>query len=594
MAGDIPTNTMERRPREAKGNMALLVLVDSSKAYADSSIVDEAICVALEHFGMPYRIFDLAHGTLTKEVIASSCGVVIAQEHLGESLSLAETQAIVDALTEGIGVVNFDGDLRLYKPPLLAIFGFAIDRLPFASDLLRICDNSHYITWTQESGALKRLKQPAIMYKVTNFRRDVTVLAEGLLGKDQLIFIRHLVPGSAYEPGHLPVVFATTYGQGRAVQFAVTPRIWLSGFFGHAFGLDDIFWKSIVWVARKPFVMQAMPPFVTMRIDDASGRHDFRYIDVINKHGYIPHVSLFLDDVSDEVVPFLRGKCEAGEAEFDTHALSYYKLLYFDFGVGEYSVEELRKLFEREDERYRRWGFRPSKTVHAHWGEVGVRSLPFLKARGRTFLGAPYLLGQLKCGRLKKGWRPYSLNSFFYDYVPEDQDFYTIGAYMPREEINPDFLAGCTTWLNEKPFNDLEEAARRGAQQLKLGLDSLFFGELLTHEQKFTVLSLEEIDRILTLIANMTNRHDKIFKSHDHIAEYMKSRDESRIVRADYDPKTKEVNCVLSGKATLPLQIYVFRNEGEGVEYRFEEVPVFEGTTTKTFPSPGPHIGWTI
>ena len=40
---------------------------------------------------------------------------------------------------------------------------------------------------------------------------------------------------------------------------------------GPLYGLDDLFWRSMVWAARKPFVMQGMPPFVTMRMDDASG-----------------------------------------------------------------------------------------------------------------------------------------------------------------------------------------------------------------------------------------------------------------------------------------------------------------------------------
>ena len=47
----------ERRVRHtARGNGALLVVVDSKGPYWERSIVDEAVLVALEHFGTPYRL----------------------------------------------------------------------------------------------------------------------------------------------------------------------------------------------------------------------------------------------------------------------------------------------------------------------------------------------------------------------------------------------------------------------------------------------------------------------------------------------------------------------------------------------------------
>ena len=59
----------------------------------------------------------------------------------------------------------------------------------------------------------------------------------------------------------------TTYGSGHAVQWGSYD--WMShDVLGPLFGLDDLVWRSIVWAARKPFVMQGLPPFVTMRMDD--------------------------------------------------------------------------------------------------------------------------------------------------------------------------------------------------------------------------------------------------------------------------------------------------------------------------------------
>ena len=53
--------------------------------------------------------------------------------------------------------------------------------------------------------------------------------------------------------------------------WGVSPKVWLPETLGHAWGLDDFFWRGLAWVARKPFVMKAMPPFATMRFDDSGG-----------------------------------------------------------------------------------------------------------------------------------------------------------------------------------------------------------------------------------------------------------------------------------------------------------------------------------
>lgn len=49
--------------------MALLVLVDSRGSYTDTSIVDQTVLVALQHFGFPFRLHDLAAGPLTHDLL---------------------------------------------------------------------------------------------------------------------------------------------------------------------------------------------------------------------------------------------------------------------------------------------------------------------------------------------------------------------------------------------------------------------------------------------------------------------------------------------------------------------------------------------
>ena len=569
---------VERARHLTEGNMALLVLVDSSGPYHNRNIVDETILVALEHFGMPYRLLDLAQQRPSAELLAGCAGLVIAQAGLGDSLAEEESQLIADAVAEGMGLVNFDGDLWRYRGPLLEVFGFrGVERLPYASNLILVPSNEHYITWLQEPRAFHESRRMVTAVMVKEWRDDVEVLAEAVLGKEQLIYIRHLVPGNAYVPKHYPIIFAARWGEGRAVQWLMNPRLWRAGALGHLGGLDDLFWRGIVWAVRKPFVANMIPPFVTMSFDDCSGRHDFRYLDISAGYGYTPLVSIFLDNIREKDRPILRGKAEAGEILINTHGWDYYKLHYYDFGVEDYSEEQVRRLFQQEDEFYRWLGVNPCHTAVCHYGDMGVRSLPYLKQRRRTFIRTPTHVGVRRADQCLTdaggGYWPYDSTARFYDYLPDDNDFYIFGCFNVRHLA--DFLTGATLSLRESPFNDIEKAAERAASQLRNGLGDGFFADVLTHEQKLGVLTLQEWDRILARTAEKTSRFEKIFSQHDDIAAYLKSKDGTWLARIE--GLNGGVRCALSGRAERPLRLSLFVDVDGGAERRYVDVLAFEG-----------------
>jgi hypothetical protein len=578
MAIELAKGKVHRLRHNSEGNMALLVLVDSGGPYHSRSIVDETILVALEHFGMPYRLLDLARQRPTASLLATSACVVIAQDGLGDSLTDGETKLIADAVAAGMGLVNFDADLRRYSGPMLEVFGFeGVERLPYASNLILVPANDHFITWLQEPRSFHESRRMVSATMVKHWRDDIRVLAEAILGKEQLIYIRHLVPGNAYEPKHYPILLAGSWGKGRAVQWLMNPRLWRSSALGHAEGLDDLFWRGIVWAARKPFVANMVPPFVTMSFDDCSGRHDFHYLDICVQHGYKPLVSLYLDDVRDRHRVTLRGMAEAGDIVVDTHGWGYYNLHYYDFGVADYSPAETERLFLKEDQFYRWLGVQPCRTVRSHWGEHGVRSLPHLKARRRTFISVPIHIGEHKADQFRtdagEGYWPYDTVKCFYDYLPDDNDFYIFGSFNQRELA--DFLTGATLSLRESPFNDLEKAADHAAGQVRRGLGSGFFGEVLTHEQKLAVLTLQEWDRILGRAAEKITRFEKIPSTHDSIAQYLRSKDESWIALCD--GREAAVRISMQGQAETPLQLSLFTDADDAVGRSYIQVPAFEG-----------------
>jgi hypothetical protein len=571
-----PRQMVQRPRRESCGNAALLVLVDSRGSYTDTHIVEETVLCALEHYKLPYRLHDLADGAIGAESLEDCAAVVIAQSRMGHTLSRAETELITAAVERaGIGLVNFDGELSGYKAPLLEMFGLEVDRIPMASDLLRIGTAGHFVTATQKPGSLVKLNRPVTFAQVKRVGKDVVELAQTAMGKDQLIVSRHNVPGTAYEPDQFPAILATRAGTGRAVQFTCSPRIWHSEFLGHGMGLDAFFWRSIAWAARKPFAALMMPPCVSIRVDDGVGRHDFRYTDVMNRHGHHPLVSCLLDKVPEDLAPFMRAKRETDDVDWDAHAFDYYDLIPFDFGIGERSQADLEDRFRRVDAWYDRLGFGAPRTAYHHWGEIGIRSLPFLKARGRTYVYATYHLGQLKWERLFPNWWPYGLNSLFYDYMPDDPDIYNIGAMLPRHLVQPDVLTGCTTWAGDNATNDMDKAANRAAEAIRLASDSGFFGEMTTHEQKFGVLSLEEIDDWLTRVDRVSAVHNVRKVGHEFAADYTKARDESWIQTSQTHEGRLELT--LDGKADVPLDLALFTDEGEGTVLDWRPTSRFRG-----------------
>ena len=194
--------------------------------------------------------------------------------------------------------------------------------------------------------------------------------------------------------GGNPLVISGTYGQGRIVQW--TTYRWLDpnvlGFFN---GLDDIVWRSLVWVARKPFVFQGNIPQVSMRIDDCAGLDmDFAYIDTINKHGIIPHIAFMMDDTPSSAADKLGEYTRTGKAEAFIHARKragftgffFWDFDFNDFNRGKpYSDDVLRRNFEELEAFHRQHNIQYARTVTSHYVPSATNTLPYLRAMGVAF-----------------------------------------------------------------------------------------------------------------------------------------------------------------------------------------------------------------
>ena len=572
----------------SKGNMSVVCLVDSSKK-EEYDQLHEILWSALDFFGVPYETLDLAKANASLKTLQDHSAIVIGQEHLGASLSESITEAIVEAVKSGTGLVCFDGDLHSYKDPLKDALGLWTSKVGTHMPHLdtwgvRIWDNKHFITGAKELEFV-RFNKAVNVCNVVNIEKDYRLLV------------------TVANSSGLPAVVAETCGKGRVVLFAVSPKIWLNEYFGHGGGLDDVFWKSIVWAAKKPFVMLAMPPFVTIRIDDCSGAPNrFGWVWTLNRHGFVPHVSLFTENIGEEEAQAIKELYDAGAAEFSFHAFTWTKQIFWepksprDHDTGrEYSEEEMTGFFRRMDELSRKWSIEWSKVLTAHFGEVGKNVVPFIKERGIVYLGIPYTFGipygaaplNLPESQLKKV-KPFKGQGGIIDRHPEYPELFVV--YPSYEDVPKtvqqmlmdngvtapngqkyDFL-----WETGRDKVDTELGAWFAAFGVKLALDSLFPAVLVTHEQNISVLNDEEWDSLLAKVDQLTSKHAKAFRSWTYIAEYAKNLQNLRIKHVAVDPENNELECRLTGQTEMPLFLHVFRGDSEHVDQSFMVVPPCE------------------
>jgi hypothetical protein len=194
-------------------------------------------------------------------------------------------------------------------------------------------------------------------------------------------------------------------------------------------------------------------------------------------------------------------------------------------------------------------------------------------------LSTPITIGEHRADQFPTdGYWPYNSLQCFYEPLPDDHAFYTFGAFGVRHLI--DFLTGTTTWLREAPVNDIEKAADRAVEQIRLGLDNGFHAELLTHEQKLGVVALDEWERILARAREKLRRYETIASNHDAIGAYLRSRDESRLAAVQgagsaAAPPAGGTHVVMVGRATCPLRLSVYTDADNGIARHYQEVPAF-------------------
>jgi hypothetical protein len=259
----------------------------------------------------------------------------------------------------------------------------------------------------------------------------------------------------------------------------------------------------------------------------------------------------------------------------------------------------LAECFRRADLFWAETGIRPSRVVNTHYDNPGANSLPFLKARGQDLQMFAALFGERYESHYKAPWSraPYGSIGMIFDYMPVPEgvpgvnarDFFNAEAHYYYahqlaktghiDDSNIDFTElGATMKGCRRDDNDLAAAAENIVRQVRMGLDAMFFGCMMAHEQGLGVLTVAEMDEILTIADRSLSRYDRLTASYEHIAEYAKCHVDTRLASAHEG--SAGISCRLAGASTLPLKLYVWQDEGDGCAYTFREAPAFGGSAS--------------
>jgi hypothetical protein len=390
--------------------------------------------------------------------------------------------------------------------------------------------------------------------------------------------------------GSQPFLAVAEHGAGHAVQWGSYD--WMShAVKGPVYGLDDLVWRSIVWAARKPFVMQGLPNFVTMRVDDESG--PFGWIEIANEFGIKPWAGLFYYNVDSAEAAQLSTLVNAGQATASVHAKSG-AFFYYDHSneyllEGNFPDEIVAANFAHATAWHNDNNIPISKFVLPHYYEFGTNVFQGLSDWGVEFVGtmmnpgngygAPWIMNgpyRLYETGGSSGGRPVYYADFM-DIPDFDEQFFNCVT-----EIRDD--AGYE-WY---PSSDVAGSIGRGTRQTIRALDSMALATLFTHGYFLPGIPTDSWRAILQGITDNLAEYDPIYVTMDHACQYVRAMHTSDITDGSYDPVERRVTAELSGETDMDTMFYLFTEQAGDIHQQLIDVPTFSGATTVVYTLAGP------
>lgn len=390
--------------------------------------------------------------------------------------------------------------------------------------------------------------------------------------------------------GDQPFLAVTTTGKGQAVQWGTYDWVSLS-VKGPIYGLDDLVWRSIVWAARKPIVMQGLPNFVTIRVDDGAG--PFGWVNVANEFGFKPWIGLFLDNINDAEATYLSSMVVDGRATTSIHAFSAGNFFYYNhYSGGNWSDGVMSSYYNQGTQWHITHNVPISKFVLPHYYEFGTNAFSGLRDWGVEFVGTVVDPGTFYGSSWIVG-APYRLyeprQSSRYGGPLNYADFVTVPGHP---EFEGQFF-NCVTEIRDDagyewyPDNDVSGSIGRGTRQIKRALDSMVLATLFTHEFYISQINSDNWRAILQGIVNNLAPYKPIFVTMEDACQYLRAMYTTDISASTYDSVSRQIKTTVVGGSDIKTQFHLFTGEDDSIMTALVDVPSFSGSTTVTYQLPG-------
>lgn len=554
--------------QETSGNLAILVVMDSSRQDRFHR-ARRSILAGLNHYGLPYRVLDLAKAREPSQAFSGHQAILLAQEEIGDSISGALARQINRTVASGVGFISFDHRIDRYPDALKALALATPDGATHETDGIVVPVADQFIVERRRTERLHRLHRPVDLVCVVN-----TGTARILLETEE----------------QMPAALTGTSGNSRLVQFLVSPRLWDQDCLGHGGGLDDVFWRSIVWAARKPFMMKAMPAYVGLKVSGVSGAADgFEWLRTAVGHGWTPWLGLHTDKIHPTEWRVLSNLAQSGKILCSPETLTDQDGLFFDHLAGyPYPEEALQAGLDRMEAQVTEFSVPLSQSFDPYQGEYGRNTLARLNERGICYSLTPFFPDEArKDPHLNWEPAPFGNPGFILDYLPGHSGlFVTVASPLPCDRTdeaenrhyrlvstsNETFLE--PTLRASRTINIVDTIVR----SVRSGLDARFFGMITLEEADIVDLTVEEWETVLAHISQAVREYNGIKIPHDGIGAYARSKVETSLAHAGFDPTERKLRIVLEGTASVPMQLQLFNDEGhehtvtvDAFERRLEE-----------------------
>jgi len=575
MGGELVITASEPGLGTRTNNALVIVNSSNTSSYPDYT---RYIKLYLDWFGVPYEACDISSMPLP---VLTDYGVVIFGHRnvYGSDYPLANLESAVAA---GTGLCSFDPHLFDFESD----FNIPGNTPAVTSHEIDIVTSpAHYITRLHVNDSYHPTNNKISLRLLTGDTPATITLSQSDFTLSGGITLATMTNGS----DTAPLLQVASSGAGRIVKW--TSFNWMFDeplVLGPAFGMDDLIWRGIVWAARKPFVMQGLPPMITMRVDDVDGtrtgeqgRLDLRnlkWLKISNKYGFIPWCGTFIDDVETDFFPTLKHYVDVDSATAIPHALTYDRFIYEnqqnlpDFNA----VENINYAWNV----YASHSIPVSNFLVAHWYLLSSAAIPELNNRGLEFIGThvpydrwPGYPGYwINCGpyRLERnGWGGRGDAPYFY----AGELNWNIGGqnynfFNCLTEIQDD---GGYEWF---PELDVGQAIARGIRHLRRAINSMALPTLFTHEDRIDMTESEWEETLAGITSGLAASYpglDLEYKSMDDACKYIRAKENINISSVRTGAGFVNIHC--NGDNDMATKCFLFTESGGQIEFDLVDLP---------------------